>query len=706
MSGTLPDNALLAWLQDDNNDNYHSVEELETMYTYFNEDADAPIDRIKGDDRHHCFIVFEKSEGGSSECVILHHLAQHPTRMGVTTMYDGNWYFTGNQPVGGNQITYALPASLFTSLPAAQVYVPERIQRELSNTPDLSQFTYEISEDTLDELVSVTTRRGMWIPNKYAALCIEGGLSPVEVWNRVYGEILRNGHTACCAPLIQYLQYQLMGTSTLNTAIYGPTDLQQPRVTAEFLRHRSNVLSHLLADGTTADPTAARSNNTGAGAGAFAGMNATQFQDFLAALRAGHAAPAPGVNVGSTANTVDKRWSVNLDTLKKLTLVTDVSHLPPVWSALAKGPRKEERNILQAAIDGQSHIQDSSTNAKLTVSKELLATVVNLSFWSGDFDMLDEGLHPFRTVHVSTAKQAQDRANLQTYDSLARDGIIRLEDIQLFQLALKSHWPTEFLQLDTSLKLFHNLLAVLLPTVHPLLVSYGSFLKAWNSMHILLSEYFSRDRAKPAQFLRSLQLRVALYWQAVSSASFADALLIQPPNLLKLLMSVSLQSWVPPTMPGQAPAPEGLIGSGGRPAGAPPQPSGGVLPPAPSPAPSPSPAPAPGAPAPAPAPAQQEVRNSNMIQEVANAMRGRSFQIRRLFGRGVTPPTHTDGRPMCCTFHLRGRCSNTCSRSYSHTSLNAEEQAALCTFVRDRVVTPDIGRDRAAAPTPAPAAAS
>ena len=542
----------------------------------------------------------------------------------------------------------------------------------------------------------------MWIPNTYAALCVEGGLSPVEVWNRVYGEVLRNGHSDCCAPLVQYLQYQLMGTVTLNTVIFGATDLLQPRVSAEFLRHRSNVLSHLQAGNTAANHTAS-GNDAGAG-GAFAGMSATQFQDFLAALRAGHAAPAPGVNMSSTSNTVDKRWSVNLDTLKKLTLVTDVSHLTLVWSALAKGPRKEERNILQSAIDGQSHIQESSTNTKLTVSKELLATVVNLSFWSGDFDMLDEGLHLFRTVHVSTAKQAQDRANLQTYDSLARDGIIRLEDIQLFQLALKSHWPTEFLQLDTSLKLFHNLLAVLLPTVHPLLVLYGNFIKAWNGMHILLSEYFSRDRAKPAQFLRSLQLRVALYWQAVSSASFADALLIQPPNLLELLMSVSLQSWVPPMMPGQHPSREGLIGSSGRPSSMPPQPSGGVAPPVPGLAPSPSPAPTPGAPP--SAPVQQEVRNNNMVQEVATAMRGRSFQTRRLFGRGVTPPTHSDGRPMCCTFHLRGQCSNTCSRSYSHTSLNAEEQATLCTFVQDRVVTPDIGREQAAQPAPAPAAAS
>ena len=63
--------------------------------------------------------------------------------------------------------------------------------------------------------------------------------------------------------------------------------------------------------------------------------------------------------------------------------------------------------------------------------------VVNLLFWARDFDMLHEGVHPFRMNYVSTTKQAQDRANLQMYDLLERDGTIHLEDMQLFQLALK-----------------------------------------------------------------------------------------------------------------------------------------------------------------------------------------------------------------------------------------------------------------------------
>ena len=132
-------------------------------------------------------------------------------------------------------------------------------------------------------------------------------------------------------------------------------------------------------------------------------MDAAQFQAFITALRVGHTKPAPASGATSSTNTIEKRWSINLSSLLKLTQVSDVAHLPPIWGVIAKGPRKDERNILQVALDGRSCTKGAAMNAKLTVSKELLSTVVNLSFWSGDFDMLEEGLHPFRTVYVNTA---------------------------------------------------------------------------------------------------------------------------------------------------------------------------------------------------------------------------------------------------------------------------------------------------------------
>ena len=90
----------------------------------------------------------------------------------------GTGTLTGNQPVGGHQITNVLPASLFAMQDLAQVYTPDRIQQELGNIPDLTQLTYAITDDILDDLVAVMVRRGVWIPNSYASLCLEEELIP------------------------------------------------------------------------------------------------------------------------------------------------------------------------------------------------------------------------------------------------------------------------------------------------------------------------------------------------------------------------------------------------------------------------------------------------------------------------------------------------------------------------------------------------
>ena len=257
--------------------------------------------------------------------------------MGANTPYDGNWYMTGDQPIDSSQITYSLPGSLLTPQAEVQVFTPEKIQIELMADSEVTQLDMTPTEANLEDLDMVSTRRAMWIPNLYASLCQEDGLLPVDVWNRVYGNILQNRHAAVCAPLVQFLQYHLLGSHPSNTAIFTAQELVQPRVTSEFLRHRSSVLSHLMP------PPSTGTNASGASGGINAspmGMTPTQFQDFLNAMRQGHTAPAPAAMTTGTANSgkVEKCWNINLATLLKYNLVGDVKQLPPVWAAIAKGP--------------------------------------------------------------------------------------------------------------------------------------------------------------------------------------------------------------------------------------------------------------------------------------------------------------------------------------------------------------------------------
>jgi len=280
----------------------------------------------------------------------------------------------------------------------------------------LEQLIPEIVDANLED----TTHNAMWIPNQYVVLLLDDDLSPVSTWVRVYCAILQNGHLDACRILVRFLQVQLLGNSESNTHPFQ--GLVQTFPSASLFRHRNTVLSHMT-------PPAAQGASPALAP--MQGMPANYFQALIAALRQGQI-PQALAAPGTAGTTVEKHLSVNIQTLLKLTHCTSVAELAPVWSAIAKGPKKEERNILQAALNDLARNPGASTSASLTITKDLHNTVVNLMFWSGDANPLDKGLHLFRTVYTSTAKISTDQSNLQTQDLLANDGSLDLQNIRMF----------------------------------------------------------------------------------------------------------------------------------------------------------------------------------------------------------------------------------------------------------------------------------
>jgi len=140
---------------------------------------------------------------------------------------------------------------LFTLGNAVQTFVPNRIQGEVGNEPDLEQLIPEISDANFEDLELITARNAMWIPNQYAVLLLDDDLSPVSTWVRVYGAIMQNGHLDACLPLVQFLQVQLLGNSESNTHPF--LGLAQIFASASLIRHCNAVLSHLTTT-ITVDP--------------------------------------------------------------------------------------------------------------------------------------------------------------------------------------------------------------------------------------------------------------------------------------------------------------------------------------------------------------------------------------------------------------------------------------------------------------------
>jgi len=154
---------------------------------------------------------------------------------------------------------------------------------------------------------------------------------------------------------------------------------------------------------------------------------------------------------------------------------------------------------------------------------------------------------------------------------LASDWNLDLQNIRMFQHIFKSDWPTSYMQLDTTLKSYHNLIVLLLKPTHPYAVAYSIFLNIWKSISVQLAELFG--------------------WQSVNALYAMEARILPPPDFAELLSSVRIQSWIFSMLPG---TPLGSAYSGNPTVASNPAPAlGPALGPAPAVAPSPVPAPAP-----------------------------------------------------------------------------------------------------------------
>ena len=319
--------------------------------------------------------------------------------------------------------------------------------------------------------------------------------------------------------------------------------LVEPRTSASLIRHCTGILQHMAPSDLVIAPSSPAPRD--------GGMTEADLQALIVALSSGHITTAPAAS--EYTNTIDNRWSVNHATLMKYTLSASESELAPIFQAIADISKKMERAILQDGYDDLYCTAATATNAPLFITKELSNTIVNLVLWSGNLDRLDEGFHAFCTIYTSTAKDYQNLSNLQTYYFLSNDGTITLEEVCLFQLVIKSQWPTNFIQLDTTLNIFMNLLLLVIKSTHPLSTDFQVYVRTSNGLSIQLTEQFNMEMTD--QLLWSFHLCTLVYWQSISCLTLNEAHIFPAANFVEFLPSLLIQRWEPPYMSGLAPAP-------------------------------------------------------------------------------------------------------------------------------------------------------
>ena len=115
-------------------------------------------------------------------------------------------------------MTYQLPSDMFKSVDDLQTYTTNWIQQEISHNPDISRIDVVSKDSNVENIDKLVTRRVMWIPNQYAELWLEEGLSRVDVSERLYVDLHQDGTLEACHPLVDYLQVQLRGNVEANEA--------------------------------------------------------------------------------------------------------------------------------------------------------------------------------------------------------------------------------------------------------------------------------------------------------------------------------------------------------------------------------------------------------------------------------------------------------------------------------------------------------
>ena len=93
--------------------------------------------------------------------VILHHMERFTARMGRSNFWDGKWFLTSGQAITGHWLTYNMPDDLLDCAGPALTYSTDRFQRESTNTPGLKKLNVVTSEENLEVLTLITTRRFM-----------------------------------------------------------------------------------------------------------------------------------------------------------------------------------------------------------------------------------------------------------------------------------------------------------------------------------------------------------------------------------------------------------------------------------------------------------------------------------------------------------------------------------------------------------------
>ncbi len=385
----------------------------------------------------------------------------------------------------------------------------------------------------------VTIRKCMYLPAVYVPLLLNSrGYTIKQLWDILYPAIVQRQELEICEALVKWLQAASTGTALANPQHMGDplaaVTIIAPPADETLLEHRQAILCQALP-GLTAPP---QSLETALAHMASALINQTNDN---------RQAREQKIAADQEPKLPSDRFTVTLPVLMEYLQTSNEANLPDLWHKFANCTKKQDSQVLRDALDAFARSTEAYSAATPIVTTRLTQDILAFNFVGQSADDLKGGLHPF-IISEGNAEHRQTNLEVARLYGLltAGDATCSLADLEALSAKEVKSVPVTYWELESSLGMFGNLIAVVLGTAHPLT---SAFRQMWNLMKSSLREDLHaaleyRSYVKPTHILRSVQLNFYAWF------THRRARLTPPtPDFQAILHNILMQVYVLPSLP-------------------------------------------------------------------------------------------------------------------------------------------------------------
>jgi hypothetical protein len=350
----------------------------------------------------------------------------------------------------------------------------------LDNLTDLPVLPPVLQDDEAEE---VTVRNYVFLPAVYIPLVLNSkGYTPKQLWEVLHPALVQRQELDVCLPLVQWMQAASMGTATLQPLEMGDPiitlPLTSPTADELLLAHRHAIL-HQALPGLKAPPPSLETALTHATALIAQTNDNWQAREQKAAEDQEPKLPSA-------------RFAVTLPVLLEYLQLPDEQNLPNLWHQWSDCSKQQEIQVLHDALDAFSRSANAYSSAVPIVTARLTQDLLRFSFVGQSADDLKNGLHPFIISYGNAENRQTNLEVARLYGLLtAGDGTCSLADLETLNSKEVKSIQLTYWELETSLGMFGNLLAVVLGLQHPLTAAFQDMWtlmrsNIWEDLHMAL----------------------------------------------------------------------------------------------------------------------------------------------------------------------------------------------------------------------------